>query len=190
MIAMQYSFTLPGDYPMERIRRRIEERGPTLNGLPGLVQKSYLYNEKGPGWVGNAVFNEYAPFYVWQSEEPMRNFLMSKWFEGLVDSFGRPVVRSWQVLEFDRRGVGLDYPAYALRETVPIPASLTLSQLAETEHALHQQALEQAGLHSRVVAFDPEHWELIRFSIWRNKAIKLDVEGLDHHSYQVLYLAS
>ena len=43
MLAMQYSFTLPADYDMDIIRRRVASKGPLIDGLPGLGFKAYLY---------------------------------------------------------------------------------------------------------------------------------------------------
>ena len=39
---MQYSFALPADYDMAIVERRIAEKGPALDGLPGLRAKAYL----------------------------------------------------------------------------------------------------------------------------------------------------
>jgi Domain of unknown function (DUF4865) len=40
MIAMQYNFTLPADYDMSVIDRRIADKGPLLDGFPGFKFKS------------------------------------------------------------------------------------------------------------------------------------------------------
>src|SRR5271165_2720611 len=47
MIAMQYSFTLPADYDMSVIDRRIADKGPLLDGFPGLQFKAYLVARRG-----------------------------------------------------------------------------------------------------------------------------------------------
>lgn len=47
MIAMQYSFTLPADYDMSIIDRRIRDKGPLLDGFPNLGFKAYLSARKG-----------------------------------------------------------------------------------------------------------------------------------------------
>ena len=47
MIAMQYSFTLPADYDMSVIDRRIADTGPLLDGFPGLKFKAYLVARRG-----------------------------------------------------------------------------------------------------------------------------------------------
>ena len=40
MIAMQYSFTLPADYDMSIVDRRIRDKGPLLDGFPNLGFKA------------------------------------------------------------------------------------------------------------------------------------------------------
>ena len=42
MIAMQYGFTLPADYDMTIIDRRMRDKGPLLDGFPDLRFKAYL----------------------------------------------------------------------------------------------------------------------------------------------------
>ena len=42
MIAMQYNFTLPADYDMGIVERRITEKGPLLDDFPKLKFKAYL----------------------------------------------------------------------------------------------------------------------------------------------------
>jgi hypothetical protein len=47
MIAMQYSFTLPADYDMSIIDRRIRDKGPLLDNFPNLRLKAYLTARTG-----------------------------------------------------------------------------------------------------------------------------------------------
>ena len=49
MIAMQYGFTLPGDYDMSIIDRRIRDKGPLLDGFPNLGFKAYLFTRAPVG---------------------------------------------------------------------------------------------------------------------------------------------
>jgi hypothetical protein len=37
MLAMQYGFTLPADFDMDIIRRRVTAKGPAVDGFPGLA---------------------------------------------------------------------------------------------------------------------------------------------------------
>jgi len=94
MIAMQYSFTLPADYDMGIVIRRIEENGHKLDGFPGLVFKAYLYALRGE----QGAENRYAPFYLWQDSAAMRRFLCSPGFAALTAAFGWPAIDLWPLL--------------------------------------------------------------------------------------------
>lgn len=72
MYAMQYEITLPADYDMEIVRRRVETRGRALDEFPGLGLKAYLIRERG---VRDSPVNEYAPFYLWHAVSGMNRFL-------------------------------------------------------------------------------------------------------------------
>ena len=62
MIAMQYRFTLPADYDMSIIERRIRDKGPLLDRFPGLGFKAYLYAVADDTATGGRE-NLYAPFW-------------------------------------------------------------------------------------------------------------------------------
>lgn len=198
MIAMQYSFTLPANYDMDIIRERIVTNGPLTDGLPGLVQKGFLMNEKGKG-LANFVAsnNEYAPFYVWQTEEAMRDFLLSSRFEKLSQDFGRPVVQTWPIVEFDTSSTRLlEYPLVATKETVALSDSIELSQQIERERLLHRQIVNENAVYSRAVAIDIQNWQVVRFSIWPssredNSTAKTPLmnNAMAFHAYQLFYLA-
>ena len=61
MHAMQYRLTLPADYDMEIIRRRVARKGHLLDDWEGLGLKAYLVRERG---VHGSPVNQYAPFYL------------------------------------------------------------------------------------------------------------------------------
>src|SRR5260370_18414792 len=93
MIAMQYRFVLPADYDMDIIDRRITEKGPLLDHLPNLKLKAYLTAKR----ISGSLENLYAPFYVWNRDEGLSDFLCSDVFVGLTRSFGWPQVETWIV---------------------------------------------------------------------------------------------
>jgi Domain of unknown function (DUF4865) len=47
MIIKQYVVTLPADYDMGIIRKRVAEKGPSFDTFPGLGMKVFLIREKG-----------------------------------------------------------------------------------------------------------------------------------------------
>ena len=95
MIVMQYRFTLPADYDMTIIEKRIRENGAKLNGFPGLLMKAYLFSK-----VDNAGTNEnrYAPLYIWKDSSAMALFLQSPAFQKLTHDFGWPKIDTWLTL--------------------------------------------------------------------------------------------
>jgi hypothetical protein len=58
MYAKQYEVTLPADYDMRIVRRRVADASHILDGRAGLGLKAYVIRERGSR--GSPV-NEYAP---------------------------------------------------------------------------------------------------------------------------------
>lgn len=86
---MQYTITLPDDFDMDVIRRRIHDKGALLDGFDGLLFKAYLYARRGQDGPRNL----YAPFYVWRDTAGMDRFLRGPGFAALAADFGRPAVQ-------------------------------------------------------------------------------------------------
>ncbi len=169
MLAMQYSFTLPADYDMDIIRERVATRGAVFDTLPYLGFKA-------------------SPFYVWQEHQGMHDFFCGEKFQSLVQSFGWPAVRTWSVLDaaVGKREV---QPAWATRELVRIEPYTDLQELRIREFALQQETIQAPHVHSRVVAFDPYTWMLVRFTLQE----KLDDSVLQSRGtqcYEVLHLSA
>ncbi|KQC37769.1 DUF4865 family protein [Frankia sp. ACN1ag] len=96
MYAMQYTITLPADYEMAIIRRRVADTGHALDDRAGLALKAYAIRERG---VAGAAVNQYAPFYLWHDAGAMGRFLVGGGgFERIIGSFGRPAVAHGTVL--------------------------------------------------------------------------------------------
>jgi hypothetical protein len=175
MYAMQYEITLPADYDMQIIRKRVETRGHLLDGFGGLGLKAYLIREGDP-------VNQYAPFYLWRSTTGMNRFLWGGGgFQGIVADFGRPPVRHWT-------GVAFEYGPQ--RDVVPRAATRRIQRLPQDEDpsvAVAQALTEtkaDAGTHSTALAIDPTSWELVHFTLWAEAA-----KGPGTH-YEVLHLST
>jgi hypothetical protein len=96
MIAMQYSFVLPGDYDMAVIDHRIREKGPMLDGFPHLRFKAYLSaRTQDDGFT--SLENLYAPFYLWDEPAGLDAFLTGPGFSAVARDFGWPSVRTWML---------------------------------------------------------------------------------------------
>ncbi|MEV7184863.1 DUF4865 family protein [Kitasatospora sp. NPDC093102] len=187
MHAMQYEITLPADYDMGVIRKRVADKGHLLDAYPGLGLKAYLVRERGR--QGSPV-NQYAPLYLWRTAEGMNGFLWGPGFRGLSADFGRPAVRHWL-------GAGLAHGAPAASapagETAGPPTTATRETVRLPEAADPAEAVERAladlpahpALHTAAVAVDPSRWELLRFALWHGPAPE-DAPGV---RYEVLHLS-
>lgn len=177
---MQYTIELPENFPAEKIHSRVSERSRLFDNLPGLVHKSFLYNESS---------NIYAPFYIWQDDSAAMDFLLDDLFKGVISSFSRPRVRSWNVIDAGYSGNRSIRPAFAIREADIIPSEASLQEIAAHEKTLQKRLLENSpGLYFRAVAIDAERWEIIRFSLWRDSASAYEPDTDCVHSYDVLHI--
>jgi hypothetical protein len=161
MIAMQYGFTLPADYDMSIIDRRIRDKGPLLDGFPRLVFKAYLAARiKDDGFQSTE--NLYAPFYLWDEPEGIDAFLSSLGFAALTADFGWPSVATWLVWDAQLGG-DLKAARYASREITPIPPH---AHLADTRDAAVAETRSRTGALATVTGFDPTAWKRIRLTLW------------------------
>ncbi|MFE9371199.1 DUF4865 family protein [Streptomyces sp. NPDC006711] len=158
MQAMQYEITLPADYDMEIIRKRVATRGHLLDDFPGLGLKAYLIRERADG----SPVNSYAPFYLWASSEGMNAFLWGPGFQGIVDDFGRPRVRHWAGLAHTEGPASTAAPVSATRLCVPVPEGVEPGAFVAREAA----ADPGPGAVLSAVAIDVSRWELVRFTLW------------------------
>ena len=164
MIIMQYTITLPADYDMGVIRRRVATRGPGFDDFPGLGVKVFTIREKGRF---GAESNQYAPIYLWPAVEPMWGFVAGDGFKGIVDSFGWTSIRCWLGLAFARRD-GLDWKAIrsVSREEEVIAPATNLSEMRVREIERARDAVRSPGLATRAVGVDVKDWTLARVDYW------------------------
>jgi len=152
MIAMQYRFTLPADYDMSIIKRRIRENGAQLDNYPGLVFKTYLYARRDTT-LPEGEENRYAPLYVWRDGTAMTRFLQSEGFTKLTHDFGWPVIDCWTVLSSPELAAidGCKFAALSTRSIAP--------------HANLSTVLQPAAA-DELLAWDCSRWRLlqVRFS--------------------------
>ncbi|MXV32901.1 MULTISPECIES: DUF4865 family protein [unclassified Xanthomonas] len=158
MIAMQYSIALPADYDMAIIRRRIVDKGPLLDTLPGLQFKAYLVADRAdPVLPGGQ--NLYAPFYLWRDAAAMHAFLVGPAFAALCEAFGRPAVQSWMV--------GTAWTSAALRT-----ARYATRALQAPSRAAGSDSDDVHAPDARVLAMvrghEPQGWTRLRLQLWRD----------------------
>jgi hypothetical protein len=149
MIAMQYEIALPADYDMEIIRERVRTRGHALDDFEGLGFKAYLIRD-----------TQYSPFYVWNTAKGMADFLYrGGGFQGILASFGRPVVQHWPGVAFLRGdATKANYATRKITRLAPEANPIDVVGNLELE--------KTPGLHSAAIGVDPRTWEVVRFELW------------------------
>jgi hypothetical protein len=170
MMAMQYSFTLPADYDMSIIDRRIRDKGPMLDGFPGLGFKAYLSARKGE--FGSRE-NLYAPFYLWQQPERASDFLTGPGFEALTQSFGWPRVKTWIVWHAEIMPA-LPEATFATEETIAVEPYASLAEIRDEEVGRAQRQARQTDVVASVSAFEPTNWTAVRLSLHRSAPLIAD----------------
>ncbi|XIE77549.1 DUF4865 family protein [Streptomyces sp. SBR177] len=182
MHALQYEITLPADYDMEIIRKRVATRGHLLDAFPGLGLKAYLMRERADG----SPVNQYAPFYLWAEPAGMNAFLWGPGFQGIVEDFGRPVVQHWTTLAYDEGPATAEVPRAATRRRKAVPDRLTPAEAVERALERHASEVRADGVVARAVAVDPRHWELLTFTLWaEGSALEPNADR-----FQVLHLSA
>lgn len=190
MYAMQYEITLPADYDMAVIRKRVAAAGPVLDDRAGLGLKAYLIRERG----ADSPVNQYAPFYLWNDPGAMAHFLVGRGgFENIIRSFGRPAARHWTGIAV-LAGPGRDtVPAAASRRLTGLPADadphdtgLGLAERIDREISQLADIAARDSVHTAALAIDPSTWRLVRFVLGREDA--LDEEATER--YEVLHVSS
>ncbi|MGK5683518.1 DUF4865 family protein [Actinoplanes sp. URMC 104] len=171
---MQYELTLPADYDMTVIERRVAERGSATDAFPHLGLKAYAVRRIGRH--GSPV-NAYAPFYLWHDPAGMNAFLYGP-FRAIVTDFGRPAVRHWVGAAFHRGPAFGEQPVFLTRRRVPLPADVLPGDALDGQL---EPPAARAGLHSEAVAVDPDRWELLRVTLWTAAPARPDpgVTGFD-----------
>ncbi|MEV5960491.1 DUF4865 family protein [Kribbella sp. NPDC051952] len=180
---MQYEITLPTDYDMGIIRRRVETNAARLDNFEGMGLKAYLIQDRANG----AMVNQYAPFYLWNDQAGMAKFLWGGgFFTGICSSFGRPPVRHWSGVEA-LAGPDVDQPGVsATKHTVLLEPDVDPAEpVASAVETLRQTAALE-GVHSAALAVDPARWELVFFTLWSDP----EPGSVPGTRYQVLHLST
>ncbi|MFJ8532034.1 DUF4865 family protein [Streptomyces sp. NPDC093591] len=181
MHAMQYELTLPADYDMEIIRRRVASKGHLLDEWDGLGFKAYLMRERG---VHGSPVNQYAPFYLWNTVTGMNSFLWGGPFQGIVNDFGRPSVRQWSGLAYEEGGAA-DSPArVAVLRRQRVPDGVRLTDVMADAARESERLAGEGGVVLSAAAVDASRWEVVHFSLWEHDAPRADGEV-----YEVLHMS-
>ncbi len=151
MIASQYKITLPGNYDMEQIRKRVRENGYKTDGFYGLKFKLYLITEKG---VHHNLQNSYSPLYLWKDSEGLNQFLFEGFYDNILTSFG------WQNVHIE---VPLmDTTTEKIKEKKYV---LEIARTIEPKESLNhfrnrvKESLPEMGNAEYLVVYNPNQWK-------------------------------
>jgi hypothetical protein len=175
MQLMQYEISLPADYDMGIIRRRVEKAAPLLDGFAGLALKAYVIRK-----------GQYAPFYLWHDVDAMNRFL---WFGGgfgrILDSFGRPAVQHWLGLTSEHGPAHAVPPTRASKQVEAL--SPDADPIAAVERAIAKAAgrAKAPGVHTVAAGIDPRNWQVVQFTLWDTTR-----PHEDEQRYEVLHISS
>lgn len=179
MLAMQYSISLPRGYDEAKIRERVNVRSRLFDGHSGLLHKSFLYNDEE---------KLYAPFYLWKDVVEARDFLLDDLFKGVIEAFSRHRVRSWFVVQVGHGNRDIQ-PTYALREIDVIAPEERLDRYLDAEKAAQEALLTNPNLYMHVIAMDADRWEILHFTLWKDKASAEKPKSDSHLAYEVLHVS-
>ncbi|CAM5680050.1 hypothetical protein SAVIM338S_07301 [Streptomyces avidinii] len=157
MLTAHYSITLPADYDMTGIARRVADRSDPWDRRAGLLMKAFCVSEAGTGTdtdtgTGTEGHNSYAPFYIWADPAEFGSFLTGPEYAGLCSAFGPVPVRTGVVLQ---QHLGTGGASYLLSESEPLGPLTDLRATARAEEARHRAVLEDPAVHSHVTELDP-----------------------------------
>jgi hypothetical protein len=178
MLALQYSIHLPHDTEDRVIEDRVAQRAPVFEDLDGMVHKAFLYNRSD---------KLYAPFYVWENLAGARDFLFDELFQGFVNQFRRPRTRSWIVLH-QSHGLLKSPPSFARCESDLVPSEKSLEEVIASEKANHDEKLKQENLYYHMTALNPDRWEIMEYSLWKDPASAPPAEADCVQDFDVLHL--
>lgn len=185
--AKQYEITLPADYDMTTIRRRVADGGHFLDDRAGLGLKAYVIRERG---VDGSPVNQYAPFYLWHDTGAMAHFLVGGGgFQNIIRDFGRPVARHWTGIACHAGPARAAFPGAASRSLTPVPDGVGtgLAEWVEREAGKARQLAARDDVHTVALAFDPHQWQLMRFVLWEETAAPDEAAT---ERYEVLHLSA
>jgi len=176
MLAMQYSVRLPQDFDVEQVYQHVSMRSPLFEGHPGLRHKFYLYDREE---------HIYAPFYIWENSQVAQDFLLNNLFGGVIETFGRPRVRSWQVIEFEY-GQSSEEPGFLCCSVDKVQSQQPLDKAMAREKQEHRDTLDKPGLFAHMILLDPDRWEIGRLGFWRHRADVIQQPADAVYEYDVL----
>jgi hypothetical protein len=179
MIGMQYKITLPGDYDMDIIKKRVKENGYKTDGFKDLLFKCYLIQDKNL----DGFENTYAPLYVWKDSEGMNEFIFDGYYDNILHSFGWQNINIGIPLEVDLSKHYVE-ARYMLETSGEINARDSLKDVRES---LKKSVQEDPNICGTVCIYNPDKWRYSQFLFLKNRP--QTQENDMYHIYQILHIS-
>ncbi|MBX4265613.1 DUF4865 family protein [Clostridium estertheticum] len=178
MIGMQYKVTLPSDYDMNIIRKRVSDNGFKTDGFLDLQFKAYLITEKDKN---KNLYNSYSPLYIWNNIVGMNKFLFDGYYDSILNSFG------WQQINigipfYTKMEPNFSDSTHALEITVTIPESVSLTTFKKQQVNLETN-YEILG---QTCIYNPDKWGFSKIYFFKETPDQLHDLGT---IYEILHLS-
>ena len=170
MHAMQYKITLPNDYDMDIIKKRVNNNGRKTDGFTDLLLKAYLI-------VDNSTKKEYSPLYIWKDYMGMNKFIFEGYYDNILGSFG------WQQINI----------------AIPVQVDITEKVLSakyvlEIEHQIQETnkmstpnlSLKNENYLGEFTVYNPDKWKYVEFYFF--DSLYNNIENLGT-IYKILHLS-
>ncbi|WP_052408672.1 DUF4865 family protein [Paraburkholderia acidipaludis] len=182
MLIKQYEHRLPFDYNIDQIRARGRERGAKWDDAQGLAFKAFALRERGKH---GAPHHAYTSIYLWLAEDAAADFVTGPRFQPVLDSFGRPTIRTWlpisvQIGDVHRHALAIYKHEFELDERTDLVA------LRKSEAIRADSLAGQPNNIAAIVGIDVTTWKLVRFEISAAPLSEPEV-GI---GYEIAYLAA
>lgn len=176
MIGMQYTITLPSDYDMTIIKKRVEENGFKTDSFPQLLFKCYLIQEKG----SDGFENVYAPLYVWKDSSGMNAFIFEGFYDNIIKSFGWHNIHVGIPLTLDLSD-HFNEAKYALELTKEIEPRISLEGFKDR---ITNSYVKEKNLVGMVCIYNPDKWRYSQFFFYKDYP-----KSLHGKVYQILHIS-
>jgi hypothetical protein len=182
MLIKQYEHRLPYDYDMDQIRARGRVRGAAWDDAQGLAFKAFALRERGRH---GAPHHAYTSIYLWLSENAVADFVTGPRFRPVLDSFGRPQIRTWLPVAV-QVGNPLREALSIYKHESDIAESADLVALRENETVHGERIAAHEDTIAVVSGIDVTNWRLVRFEI-SAAPLREPEAGI---GYEIAYLAA
>ena len=167
---MQYKITLPNNYDMNTIRKRVHQNGKKTDGFTDLLMKAYLI-------IDTPHKKEYSPLYIWKDSNGMNKFIFEGFYDNILNSFG------WQHINI----------------AIPLKVNLSdniieANYMIEIEHHIHSTNKMHAPNFSQkvenclgsILVYNPDKWKWVEFYFY--KELPLDIT-ISNPIYEILHIS-